>query len=102
MLMACGEFQYSYRLWFEDPETSILLPIEKSVKPAILETLDPDSDRYVRPLSSQWYMELTRKLFPNNKRVKCYELFTLYLNGLNAKTIITHNNTLVSGLRSTS
>jgi len=100
MLITSGEFQYSYRLWFEDPETSTVLPIDKSLKQIIDDTYPRDSPRYIRPLSSVWYQDLTKKLFPNVKRVRCYELYTLYLSGLNAKTITSHNNTLISGLRS--
>lgn len=93
MLMTHGDFQYSYRLWFEDLETATILPMEKSIKHAM------QTEGKGRPLSSSWYQDLTKRLF-GSKRVKCYELYTLYLSGLNAKTINSHNITLVSGLRS--
>lgn len=95
MLMTHGDFQYSYKLWFEDPETSSIVPMDKSLKPAL--QIDFKKGRF---LTSAWYQDLTKRLYPNNKRIKCYELYTLYLSGLNAKTITSHNNTLVSGLRS--
>jgi len=96
MLMTRGDFQYSYRLWFEDlSETAGILPMEKSIKAAI----QADAKKG-RPLSSTWYQDLTKRLYSSNRRVKCYELYTLYLSGLNAKTITDHNNVLVSNLRS--
>jgi hypothetical protein len=100
MLLSCGDYQYSYRLWFEDPDTSLVVPVERVQGKSLPEVISEATRKGIRPLTSSWYEEITKKLFPNNKRIKCFELFALYLGGLNALTIASHNNSLVNVLRS--
>ena len=100
LLLTCGDFQYSYRLWFEDPETSLIVPVERIQGKGLADAIAEANRKGLRPLTSLWYQEITKRMFPNNKRIKCYELYTLYLGGLNALTISSHNSTLVAGLRS--
>ena|SRR3990167_8765782 len=99
MLMAVGDFQYSYKLWFED-ENNVTLPIDKPLNKGLNTSVYRENARKGKPVNGQIYRDLTKRLFPNQRRVKCYELYTLYLGGVNAKTIASHNTTLVDRLRS--
>jgi len=91
MLMTCGDFQYSYQLWFESDKTyeQPTDPLDKGMP----------ASRKGMPITNEFYADLCRRLFPSKYRsVKCYELYTLYLSGVSAKTIATHNSTLIDAI----
>ena len=98
MIMTSGDFQYSYNLWFE--EDNIIIPLsDKSLNKGL--TPLEELQRKSLPINGEFYKDLGKRLFPNNyKRLRCFELYTLYLDGVSAKTVASHNATLVNALRS--
>lgn len=99
MLVSVGDFQYSYRLWFED-ETNLPIILDKPLNRGLTSNVFVEAVRKGKPVTGSFYRDLTRRLFPNQRRIKCYELYTLYLGGVNAKTVNSHNNSLIERLRS--
>eukprot|EP00003_Mantamonas_plastica_P000318 TRINITY_DN1029_c0_g2_i13.p1 TRINITY_DN1029_c0_g2~~TRINITY_DN1029_c0_g2_i13.p1 ORF type:complete len:870 (-),score=304.56 TRINITY_DN1029_c0_g2_i13:23-2632(-) len=89
MLMKCGEFQYSYRLWMEDSEGNPL-PLDQNQR---LEFLVSNSESY---------KDLGKGLFPSMRGVRCFELYTLYLGILSCENVEAHNDRLINELFSRS
>lgn len=78
MSITCGDYKYTYRMWFEDVDSNIV-GIKQSLKSVFkkLKTLN-----FV-PFSRDWYRNIQNILFPN-KKVICYEFFSLHLSGVDA------------------
>jgi len=87
MLMKVGCFKYSYRLWIQD-EDGFELPLEQSLI----------FQKGALPLDNTYYRGLLTHLFPNRKRLRCFELYALYLGVVSPKTIATHNMALAHSL----
>merc|ERR1712137_1221237 len=93
MLVTCGDFIYSYKLWFED-ESGVECPIKTPLKPAFQKLkLDHNAT-----FSRTWYKSLQNHLFPN-KTLRCYELYSLYVSGINASSVVQYNDTITQQLK---
>lgn len=84
MIMKYGEFQYSFKLYFEDSSgmrlyTSKKLPIPEN-----------------KTISRDFYKKLPKALFPEQFGIKCYELYSLYVGTVSTKTIEHHNEVIIS------
>eukprot|EP01121_Diplochlamys_sp_Union-15-3_P019101 TRINITY_DN7108_c0_g1_i3.p1 TRINITY_DN7108_c0_g1~~TRINITY_DN7108_c0_g1_i3.p1 ORF type:complete len:542 (-),score=45.66 TRINITY_DN7108_c0_g1_i3:14-1396(-) len=90
VVMKCGEFQYSYKLWFEQEPTGQRLPIKDRV------SLDQK-----QPINRAFYKEVQHRLFPaqnvleQKKKIRCCEIYCLYLGMLSLKVIQRHNQHLI-------
>ena len=49
-------------------------------------------------LSNTFYKDLAKRLYGSNRRVRCFELYTLYVAGISAATVNSHNTALVAQL----
>ena len=98
MLLNSGDFQYSYNIWFEDDNNEVISMGDKSLYKGL--SFSEESQKKRTPITSAFYRDLSVRLFPANyKKMKCYELYSLYLDGVSAKTIVSHNKALVDQLR---
>jgi len=85
MLMTSGEYNYSYKLWFETESGSgSVLTLRDSVSPGVK-----------TPINSEFYVRLQQKYFSSIPKVKCYELYALYLGVLPLKVVERHNQLLI-------
>ena len=83
MVQTNGPFQYSYKLFFMDTSGAIVHPREQRV-------IEPKT-----PVNHEFFKKLTSTLFPG-QRVRCLELFTLYVGSISHKLMQKHNDTLIS------
>lgn len=83
MVQTNGPFQYSYKLFFMDQSGAIVHPREQR-------TIEPKT-----PVNREFFKKLASSLFPG-QRVRCLELFTLYVGSISHKLIQKHNDTLIS------
>lgn len=77
MLMAVGDFQYSYKLWFED-ENNVTLPIDKPLNKGLNTSVYREAARKGKPVNGQLYRELTKRLFPNQSIIVTSNSFSIY------------------------
>jgi len=92
-------FYYSYFLWFEDCNGTQLKPKEMpnsssssaaATKPNILPGI----------LTGDFYQNLVEKCFPKtSNKVRCYELFTIYIGLTSTHSLLDFNRRLVAILR---
>lgn len=81
MSITCGDYKYFYRLWFEDVDSKNIIGIKTSLK-SIFQKM---KSQYV-PFSRDWYRNIQTFLFPN-KKVVCYEFYSIHLSGVDACAI---------------
>lgn len=119
MVMKYGDFQFSYKLWFEDLAGNRLNAPSNDVEDkgiasdAALGRSDdsPGEHRnesparrrrhYVHshvsskePIARDFYKKLQKSLFPQGN-VKCYELYCLYIGSVSLKIIDQYNSNLI-------
>eukprot|EP00002_Diphylleia_rotans_P027496 TRINITY_DN5513_c0_g1_i1.p1 TRINITY_DN5513_c0_g1~~TRINITY_DN5513_c0_g1_i1.p1 ORF type:complete len:598 (-),score=128.82 TRINITY_DN5513_c0_g1_i1:220-2013(-) len=82
-IMKLGDFQYSYKLWVEDSEGNEI-PIEKAIPANLM------------PVEWAGYRELLQRLFPSQRGLRMYELYTLYVGMLPTAAVVSHNKRLYS------
>ncbi|XP_031640635.1 Hermansky-Pudlak syndrome 1 protein [Contarinia nasturtii] len=90
-------FFYSYFLWFEDTHGTQLKPKEipsstsaNAIKPHVVPGV----------ISGEFYQWLIETCFPkNNGKIKCYELYSMYVGLTSAHTLLDFNRRLVAILR---
>lgn len=83
MVQTNGPFQYSYKLFFMDSSGAIVHPREQR-------SIEPKT-----PVNREFFKKLASTLFPG-QRVRCLELFTLYVGSISHKLIQKHNDALIS------
>lgn len=87
MIMKYGEFQYSFKLYFEDFNGVRMIPHKKLPIPAN------------KTINRDFYKTITKTLFPDEGgAVKCYELYCLYVGSVSTKTIELHNEAIIATL----
>ena len=90
MLIKRGDFQYSYRIWFQDPKGA---PIPFSRLDFSRVESKTCSTYFYRSLINQLQDDL--KPPPSgDSGVRCYELYTMYLSSISAKTVVAYDNKL--------
>lgn len=89
MLTKRQDFQYSYRIWFHDAKGAYLTPSKLDFSKIESKTC---STYYYRSLINQLQDDL--KQSSPDSTIRCYELYTLYLSTVSAKTIIGYDNKL--------
>ena len=83
MVQTNGPFQYSYKLFFQDQNGALLQPREQRIV------------EHKTAVKREFYKNLSEQLFPGQK-VKCLELFCLYIGTMSLKMIQRHNDSLIS------
>eukprot|EP00054_Salpingoeca_dolichothecata_P022983 m.151959 g.151959 ORF g.151959 m.151959 type:complete len:1051 (-) comp24528_c1_seq3:72-3224(-) len=86
LMLKAGDFQFSYRLWFEDADGSRLVPRQTTNL-----QLSPEQDGFHR--------QLVNKLFPEERTVSCYELYLVHLAVVPLHYTTFHSAALVKELR---
>jgi len=111
MVMKYGDFQFSYKLWFVDSngmKISLGTADTDDEKDDTQEHQSRESSPRIRrvnaspsytppkdPITREFYKKLQSQLFPG-QRVRCYELFTLYVGSISLKLVDQYSNHLVS------
>ena len=85
VLLKAKKFQYCYRLWFEDENKREVTP-HQAINTKLL-------------YRCGGLEELTRELFPHNRNIQCYELYTLFIGLISYEYIQEVNLRLVRTLR---
>jgi Hermansky-Pudlak syndrome 1 protein len=121
MVMKYGDFQFSYKLWFEDLAGNRLTASSNDVEEkggsiasdaALGRTEESGPDQRTEsparrrrnnvhshisskePIARDFYKKLQKSLFPQGN-VKCYELFCLYIGSVSLKIIDQYNSNLI-------